>query len=46
MVEDVNAPCVAAASKQADAAWRACTSLSSSNTFDRTAKDALPIFLI
>ena len=45
MAEDVNAPCVAAASKHADAAWRACTSPSSSKTLDRTGKRRLANFL-
>jgi hypothetical protein len=44
IAEDVNAPCVAAASKHADAAWRACTSPSSSKTFDRTGKRRLANF--
>ena len=44
MAEDVRAPCVAAASRQAAAAWRACTSPSSSKTFDRTGKSRLANF--
>mmetsp|Transcript_15136 Transcript_15136/g.43062 ORF Transcript_15136/g.43062 Transcript_15136/m.43062 type:complete len:509 (-) Transcript_15136:56-1582(-) len=44
MAEDVRAPCVAAASKHAAAAWRACTSPSSSKTFDRTGKRRLANF--
>ena len=45
MAEEVRAPCVAAASKQADAAWRACTSPSSSKTFDRTGSSRRANFL-
>ena len=44
MAEGRESASVAAASKQAAAAWRACASPSSSKTFDRTGKDLCQLF--